>query len=121
MCRPAHSRGHRAPTLGVCSSTCETAPASASGRSGRATPRCSQPGSRTSRRESARLRFLAPKPRFTLAELRYLTEVDHVDHFALVAVLADAPHVRRLFARISGHLETALEGGVYELTAALAA
>jgi hypothetical protein len=40
---------------------------------------------------SARLRFLAPKNRFSLAELRYLTEVDHVDHYALVAVLADDP------------------------------
>jgi RimJ/RimL family protein N-acetyltransferase len=42
---------------------------------------------------SARLRFLAPKHRLTLAELRYLTEVDHVDHYALVAVLADDPTV----------------------------
>jgi RimJ/RimL family protein N-acetyltransferase len=41
--------------------------------------------------QSARLRFLAPKHRLTLAELRYLTEVDHVDHYALVAVLADDP------------------------------
>ena len=40
---------------------------------------------------SARLRFLAPKNHLTLAELRYLTEVDHVDHYALVAVLADDP------------------------------
>jgi RimJ/RimL family protein N-acetyltransferase len=40
---------------------------------------------------SARLRFLAPKNHLTLAELRYLTEVDHVDHHALVAVLADDP------------------------------
>jgi protein lysine acetyltransferase len=40
---------------------------------------------------SARLRFLAPKSHLTLAELRYLTEVDHVDHYALVAVLADDP------------------------------
>jgi len=40
---------------------------------------------------SARLRFLAPKNRFSLAELRYLTEVDHIDHYALVAVLADDP------------------------------
>ena len=40
---------------------------------------------------SARLRFLAPKTRLTLGELRYLTEVDHVDHYALVAVLADDP------------------------------
>ncbi|HEX6698768.1 MAG TPA: GNAT family N-acetyltransferase [Solirubrobacteraceae bacterium] len=41
--------------------------------------------------QSARLRFLAPKRHLTLAELRYLTEVDQVDHFALVAVLADDP------------------------------
>jgi RimJ/RimL family protein N-acetyltransferase len=41
--------------------------------------------------QSARLRFLAPKNRLSLAELRYLTEVDHVDHYALVAVLADDP------------------------------
>jgi RimJ/RimL family protein N-acetyltransferase len=40
---------------------------------------------------SARLRFLAPKNHLTLAELRYLTEVDHVDHYALVAVQADDP------------------------------
>jgi RimJ/RimL family protein N-acetyltransferase len=40
---------------------------------------------------SARLRFLAPKSHLTLAELRYLTEVDQVDHYALVAVLADDP------------------------------
>jgi RimJ/RimL family protein N-acetyltransferase len=40
---------------------------------------------------SARLRFLAPKDHLTASELRYLTEVDQVDHFALVAVLADDP------------------------------
>jgi RimJ/RimL family protein N-acetyltransferase len=40
---------------------------------------------------SARLRFLAPKNHLSLAELRYLTEVDHVDHYALVAVMADDP------------------------------
>jgi protein lysine acetyltransferase len=40
---------------------------------------------------SARLRFLAPKNRLSRAELRYLTEIDHVDHYALVAVLADDP------------------------------
>ena len=40
---------------------------------------------------SARLRFLAPKDHLSLAELRYLTEVDQVDHYALVAVLADDP------------------------------
>src|SRR4051812_22069964 len=33
-------------------------------------------------------RFLSPKPRLTASELRYLTEVDMVDHYALVAVLA---------------------------------
>ena len=38
-------------------------------------------------------RFLAPKPRLSAAELRYLTEVDGVDHVALVAVLAHAPQV----------------------------
>jgi RimJ/RimL family protein N-acetyltransferase len=36
-------------------------------------------------------RFMAPKPRFTAAELRYLTEVDGQDHVALVAELADEP------------------------------
>jgi RimJ/RimL family protein N-acetyltransferase len=38
-------------------------------------------------------RFLAPKPRLTTSELRYLTEVDFVDHYALVAVLARSPEV----------------------------
>ncbi len=41
--------------------------------------------------ESIRKRFLAAKPRFTRAELRYLTEVDGVHHLALVAVLEDDP------------------------------
>jgi RimJ/RimL family protein N-acetyltransferase len=41
--------------------------------------------------ESIRKRFLASKPRFTRAELRYLTEVDGVNHIALVAVLDDNP------------------------------
>jgi RimJ/RimL family protein N-acetyltransferase len=36
-------------------------------------------------------RFLSPKPRLTSSELRYLTEVDFVDHYALVAVLARCP------------------------------
>jgi GNAT superfamily N-acetyltransferase len=40
---------------------------------------------------SARLRFLAPKDHLTLSELRYLTEVDDIDHYALVAVLAEDP------------------------------
>jgi GNAT superfamily N-acetyltransferase len=38
-------------------------------------------------------RFLAPKPRLSTSELRYLTEVDFVDHYALVAVLARSPSV----------------------------
>jgi RimJ/RimL family protein N-acetyltransferase len=36
-------------------------------------------------------RFLAPKPRFTKGELRYLTEVDGHDHVALIAVEAENP------------------------------
>jgi RimJ/RimL family protein N-acetyltransferase len=36
-----------------------------------------------------RRRFLAAKPTLTRAELRYLTEVDGVQHLALVAVLGD--------------------------------
>ena len=36
--------------------------------------------------ESRYRRFLAPKPSFTAAELAYLTEVDHHDHEALIAV-----------------------------------
>src|SRR5918992_4415346 len=41
--------------------------------------------------ETIRKRFLAAKPRFTQAELRYLTEVDGHNHIALVAVLEDDP------------------------------
>ena len=40
-------------------------------------------------------RFLGPKPRFTNAELRYLTEVDGWDHVALVAESPTQP-ARRL-------------------------
>jgi GNAT superfamily N-acetyltransferase len=38
--------------------------------------------------ETVRRRFLAAKPSFTSAELRYLTEVDGVNHIALVAISA---------------------------------
>jgi RimJ/RimL family protein N-acetyltransferase len=38
-------------------------------------------------------RFLSPKPRLSSSELQYLTEVDFVDHYALVAVLAKSPGV----------------------------
>lgn len=44
--------------------------------------------------ESSYRRFLSPKSKLTPAELRYLTEVDQLDHYAVVAVLADDP--RRL-------------------------
>jgi GNAT superfamily N-acetyltransferase len=36
-------------------------------------------------------RFLSPKARFTDSDLRYLTEVDGVDHVAYVALRGDAP------------------------------
>lgn len=49
--------------------------------------------------ESIRKRFLAAKPRFSAAELRYLTEVDGVRHVALVAVLADDPDTLIAVAR----------------------
>jgi RimJ/RimL family protein N-acetyltransferase len=39
--------------------------------------------------ESMRSRFLAPKPHLTNAELRYLTDVDGEDHYALVASRLD--------------------------------
>jgi len=41
--------------------------------------------------ESQRKRFLAPKPRLTTGDLRYLTELDGHDHVALVAVRLDDP------------------------------
>lgn len=44
-------------------------------------------------RESAYLRFFSGRTKLSAGELRYLTEVDHVDHEALVAVLADQPDV----------------------------
>jgi RimJ/RimL family protein N-acetyltransferase len=41
--------------------------------------------------ETIRRRFLAAKPRFSSAELRYLTEVDGHNHLALVALPAEDP------------------------------
>ena len=41
--------------------------------------------------ESRRARFLTAKPRLTSAELRYLTELDGLDHYALIAVVARRP------------------------------
>jgi RimJ/RimL family protein N-acetyltransferase len=40
--------------------------------------------------ERSRLRrFLAPKPRLTRSDLRYLTEVDGINHFAIVATIGE--------------------------------
>jgi RimJ/RimL family protein N-acetyltransferase len=41
--------------------------------------------------ETVQRRFLAPKPRLSAAELRYLTEVDGDGHVAYVAVLVQRP------------------------------
>ena len=61
---------------------------------------------------SARFRFLAPKSRLTSAELRYLTEIDFVDHYALVAVRADDP---RHAAGVGRWVRDAEHPGVAEL------
>jgi acetyltransferase len=42
--------------------------------------------------ESQRKRFLAPKPRLTSSDLRYLTEIDGHDHVALIAVRLNEPN-----------------------------
>lgn len=42
--------------------------------------------------ETVQKRFLSAKPRFTSSELRYLTEVDGVNHIAMVAVELTFPH-----------------------------
>jgi hypothetical protein len=52
---------------------------------------CLADGLRRLSAETIRRRFLAAKPRFSSSELRYLTEVDGVNHIALVAMDADAP------------------------------
>jgi GNAT superfamily N-acetyltransferase len=43
--------------------------------------------------ESRRRRFLGPKPSLSPRELRYLTEVDGHNHYAIVAVPDDGPDV----------------------------
>jgi len=48
-------------------------------------------GLRRLSRASVERRFLAPKTRFSAKELRYLTEVDGIDHVAFVAVDANDP------------------------------
>jgi GNAT superfamily N-acetyltransferase len=50
-------------------------------------------------------RFLGPKPRFTDAELRYLTELDGVDHVAYVALRGDAPKELVAVARLVRSVE----------------
>lgn len=45
---------------------------------------------------SVQRRFLGPKASFTRSELRYLTEVDGCDHFALVAVLSEGADAGRV-------------------------
>src|ERR1700760_3699635 len=49
--------------------------------------------------ETAFRRFMSPKVSFSEAELRYLTEVDQVDHIALVAVAAGDPTLLIAVAR----------------------
>ena len=41
--------------------------------------------------ETRQKRFLGPKPRLSASELRYFTEVDGCDHFALIAVHGERP------------------------------
>jgi protein lysine acetyltransferase len=55
-------------------------------------------------------RFLSPKPDFTSAELRYLTELDGHDHYALVAVPVGRPteiHAVGRFVRLREEPATA--------------
>jgi GNAT superfamily N-acetyltransferase len=49
---------------------------------------------------SRQKRFLGPRHRFTLSELRYLTEIDGVDHVAYVALRGDAPRELVAVARM---------------------
>jgi RimJ/RimL family protein N-acetyltransferase len=48
-------------------------------------------------------RFLAVKPRLTAGEVRYLTEVDGRDHFALVATPAEEPEALIAVGRFVRH------------------
>ena len=78
-----------------------------------------QAGLRRLSEDTIRRRFLSAKPRFTSAELRYLTEVDGHDHIALVAVdgqgdlvgvartvrLPDRPHTAEMAIVVGDHLQ----------------
>jgi GNAT superfamily N-acetyltransferase len=55
--------------------------------------------------ESRYKRFLGPKPRFTQADLRYLTELDGIDHIAYVALRGDAPKELVAVARLVRSVE----------------
>jgi acetyltransferase len=60
--------------------------------------------------ESMRKRFLSPKPRLSVSELRYLTEVDGRNHFAIVAApLEDLSAIIAVgrFVRLADDPETA--------------
>ncbi len=50
-------------------------------------------------------RFLGPKHRFTQGELRYLTELDGIDHVAYVALRGDAPKELVAVARLVRSVE----------------
>jgi RimJ/RimL family protein N-acetyltransferase len=53
--------------------------------------------------ESRRMRFLAPKPTLSKAELRYLTDLDHTSHDALAALAPDGRIVAVVrYAELSG-------------------
>ena len=55
--------------------------------------------------ESRHKRFLGAKPRFTDADLRYLTEIDGIDHVAYVALRGDAPKELVAVARLVRSVE----------------
>jgi GNAT superfamily N-acetyltransferase len=55
--------------------------------------------------ESRYKRFLGPKHRFTEGELRYLTELDGIDHVAYVALRGDAPKEMVAVARLVRSVE----------------
>ena len=59
--------------------------------------------------ETKRRRYLVPKPRLTSRELSYLTEVDGIDHVALIAQSADDGELLGVarFVRVPGDPETA--------------
>ena len=64
--------------------------------------------------ESMRRRFLSPKPRLSTTELRYLTEVDGDNHYAIVAVPLDDLNSIVGVARFVRHLDdpTAAEAAI---------